>query len=89
MSNASAVALFLGILTAFIGRLRPPYVSAVWCSLVAGSIGLWIIGLSLGSTVLRGIADGAALHFLFAFTFVLSAFALEHVAEFAANRRLS
>ena len=88
MSSASAVALILGVLTAFLGRLQPPYVSAVWCALVAGSIGLWVIGLSLGLSTLGGIADALVLHFLFAFCFVVTAFALEHVTDLTAKRGL-
>jgi hypothetical protein len=89
MAEATAVALFLGILTALIGRLEPPYQSAVWCSLVVDSIGLWIIGVSIQANLLTGLTSGLALHVLFAFSFVMASFAMEHVADLAAKRRLS
>jgi hypothetical protein len=89
MAQATPVALFLGLLTALIGRLQPPYQSAVWCSLVVGGIGLWIIGMSVQATVLAGLGSGLALHFLFAFTFVMASLAMEHMVDVAEKRRAS
>lgn len=87
MSYAAEVALFLGLLTALLGRLPRPYVSSVWCAITSSSCGLWIIAQSQTSSLFGTFVFGMVLQFIFSFAFITTASGFEHVADAMSARR--
>jgi hypothetical protein len=87
MLNAAETALFLGLLTALLGRLPKPYVSSVWCAIVSSSVGLWLIAGTQTSSFFEALALGTVLQFAFSFSFITAASAFEHAADAVTTRR--